>query len=61
MKKFIIKRQKKSDYIQFTCRIEENLLGQARTLVKENNFKSVNQFINDCIQFTLDNIEIENN
>lgn len=61
MKKFILQKQKKSDYVQFTCRIEENLLEQVRTLVRENNFKSINRFINDCIQFTIDNIEIKDN
>lgn len=61
MKKFILQKQKKSDYVQFTCRIEENLLEQVRTLVRDNNFKSINRFINDCIQFTIDNIEIKDN
>lgn len=59
MKNFIVKKNKRKDYVQFTCRIEEKLLEQIRNLVIENNLNSVNGFINDCLQFAIDNIEIK--
>ncbi|MCI8291284.1 MAG: hypothetical protein HFJ25_03400 [Clostridia bacterium] len=59
MKKFILKKNKRKDYVQFTCRIEEGLLEQIRNLVIENNLDSVNGLINDCLQFAMDNMEIK--
>lgn len=57
MKEFIVKRRK--NYVQFTCRIEEELLEEVRKIVKENNLESINSFINECLKFALENLEIE--
>lgn len=59
MSQFIVKRRKRMDYIQFTCRIEEELMTKLKDIVFENNLDSVNGFINDCLRFALDNIKIE--
>lgn len=57
MKEFIVKRRK--NYVQFTCRIEEELLEEVRKIVKENDLESINSFINECLKFALENLEIE--
>ena len=60
MNEFIFKRKEKIEYAPFTCRIERKLLNQIRTIVNENDLKSINQFINDSIRFAIDNIKDEN-
>ena len=52
MKEFIIR--KRGNYVQRTCRIEEDLLDKLEELSYENN-QSVNSIINDCIRFALNN------
>lgn len=59
MKKLIVKRNIQKDYVQFTCRIENETLNTIRKIVNENNLYSVNSFINECLQFAINNIEIE--
>lgn len=59
MKKFIVKRQERKNYVQVTCRIEEELLDKIDKTVLENDIISRNSFINDCIRFALENMEIE--
>ncbi len=61
MASFVVKKFKDTHYEQFTCRIEENTLNEIRNIVLENNIYSINQFINDCLKYALDNIEIEKN
>ena len=56
---FIIKRRKRKEYEQFTCRIEIELLEQIKNIVVHNNLPSVNGFINDCLRFAVENIKIE--
>ncbi len=56
MKEFIIR--KRGNYVQRTCRIEEELLEKLEDLSYENN-QSVNSIINDCIRFALNNIKDE--
>ena len=58
MPDFVIKAREKKEYEQFTCRIETELLDQVRKLVLENNLPSVNEFINDCIRFSVGNLKI---
>lgn len=55
MNKFIVK--KRYNYVQVTCRIEENLLAKVDNIVLENKLHSRNSFINECLKFALDNIE----
>lgn len=56
MKDFIIKKVEKKNYVQRTCRMEEELLEKLEELSYENN-QSVNSIINECIRFALENIK----
>lgn len=56
MPDFIVNTRKKKEYEQFTCRIEADLMDNIRRIVKENNFTSINEFINDCLRFSIENI-----
>ena len=58
MPDFVIKSKKKKEYEQFTCRIESDLLEKVRLIVLDNNLSSVNEFINECIRFSIDNLKI---
>ncbi len=58
MSEFIIRTKKKKEYEQFTCRIETDLMDKIRNIVVENNLTSINEFINDCLRFSIDNIKI---
>ena len=60
MKKFIVKKVEKKEYVQLTCRFEEELLDKINKIVLENNLYSRNSFINDCLRFALENMEFEN-
>lgn len=59
MNQFIVKKRKKKEYVQFTCRIEEEIMDTLKSVVYKNNLESLNGFINDCLRFALNNIEIE--
>ena len=59
MEKFIVKRKQRKEYIQFTCRIEENILEKIKRTVLDYDLESVNAFINDCLRFALENMKIE--
>ena len=64
MADFIIKSRKRKDYTQFTTRIETDTLENIKRIVKDNNLISINEFINDCLKFAIDNLKIleeENN
>ena len=58
MPEFIIHPKKKKEYEQFTCRIETDLMDNIRKIVAENNLTSINEFINECLRFSIDNIKI---
>ncbi len=58
MPDFVIKSKKRKEYEQFTCRIESELLEKVRLIVLDNNLSSVNEFINECIRFSIDNLKI---
>ena len=49
-------QEKKIEYQQFTYRIEEELMTKLRKLSIQTN---KNEFINESIKFTLDNLKIE--
>lgn len=57
MKDFIVKRRK--NYVQFTCRIEEDMLEKIKHIVLDYDLDSVNSFINDCLRFALKNMKTE--
>ena len=56
--KFIIKKRKKIEYEQFTCRIETELMKKLRILAIQTNTPSLNELINESIRFALDNVKI---
>lgn len=58
MPDFVIKSRKKREFEQFTCRIEIELLDKIRNIVVTNNLPSVNEFINDCLRFSIENLKI---
>lgn len=58
MPDFVIKSRKKKEYEQFTCRIETDLLDKVRKIVVDNNLPSVNEFINECLRFSVENLTI---
>ena len=58
MSDFVIKRRKKKDYEQFTCRIEAELLDKIRKIVADNDLPSVNEFINECLKYSIDNLKV---
>ncbi len=58
MPDFVIKVKKKKEYEQFTCRIESELLENIRKIVAENDLPSVNEFINECLKFSIENLTI---
>ena len=58
MPDFVIKKKKKKDYVQFTCRIEPELLETVKRTVLDYNLPSINEFINDCIKYSLENMKI---
>ena len=58
MPDFVIKHKKKRDYEQFTCRIESDLLETIKRTVLDYNLPSINEFINDCLRFSIENLKI---
>lgn len=57
MSEFKVRRR--SNYVQRTCRIEEDLLDKIEETVFKCNLFSANGLINDCLRFALENMEIE--
>lgn len=55
---FIVKRRKKIEYEQFTCRIEIELMKKLRMISIKTNTPSLNELINESIRFALDNVKI---
>ena len=58
MSDFIVRPKKKKEYEQFTCRIEADLLDNIRKIVAENNLNSINEFINDCLRYSIEHLKI---
>ena len=56
MADFIIKSRRRKDYTQFTARIETDTLDNIKKIVEDNNLISINEFINDCLKFAIDNL-----
>lgn len=55
---FIVKRRKKIEYEQFTCRIEIELMKKLRMISIKTNTPSLNELINESIRFALNNLKI---
>ncbi len=49
----------KRNYIQFTCRMEPELLEKVRRTVLDYDLESTNVLINDCLRFALKNMKVE--
>lgn len=60
MNEFIIHKKKRNKYVPLTLRLEENLYNKSKDIVLKNDLKSVNQFLNDCIRFAIENLEVDN-
>jgi len=58
MSDFIVKRRPKKEYEQFTCRIEVELLEKVKRTVLDYNLKSINELINMCIEYSLENMKL---
>ncbi len=58
MSDFIVKRRTKKEYEQFTCRIEVELLEKVKRTVLDYNLKSINELINMCIEYSLENMKL---
>lgn len=58
MSDFVVQKRAKKEYEQFTCRIEVELLEEVKRTVIDNNLKSINEFINNCIRYSLKNMTI---
>lgn len=58
MPDFVIRNKRRKDYEQFTCRIESELLETIKRTVLDYNLPSINEFINDCIKYSLKNMKI---
>lgn len=59
MKDFIVKKLQKVDYVQYTCRIEYDVLEKIKSIVTQNNLKSANVFINECLKYSLKNMKLD--
>ncbi len=51
--------RKRRNYVQFTCRIEEEILEKIKRIVLDYDLESMNSFINECLKFALENLKIE--
>jgi len=58
MADFIIQKRPRKEYEQFTCRIEVELLEEVKRTVLDDNLKSVNEFINNCIRYSLKHMTV---
>ena len=43
---------------QFTCRIESEVIEKLKRNVLDYDLPSMNDYINDCLKFSLENMEI---
>ena len=57
MSEFVVKKHNKRKYIQHTVRIEENLFDKLKEVSERNNLPSFNEFINDCLRFSMNNLK----
>lgn len=49
----------KRNYIQFTCRMDPELLEQVKQTTLDYDLESTNVLINDCLRFALENMKVE--
>ena len=51
--------KEKKDYTQFSCKMNRDMLEQVKRNVLDYDLKSTSSYINDCIQYALKNMKIE--
>lgn len=49
---------RKRELKQITCTLEKDVVATVRNVVEKYNLNSMNSFINDCVKFSMDNLEI---
>lgn len=43
---------------QITCTLEKDVVANVRKVVAENNLYSMSAFINDCVRFSMNNLDV---
>lgn len=51
--------KKKRNYVQFTCKMDKDLLEKLKRTTLDYDLESINVLINDCIKFAIKNMKIE--
>lgn len=49
---------KKGELKQITCTLEKDVVATVRKVVKQYGLFSMSGFINDCVKFSMDNLEV---
>ena len=49
---------KKGELKQITCTLEKDVVAMVRKVVKQYELFSMSSFINDCVKFSMDNLEV---
>lgn len=49
---------KKGELKQITCTLEKDVVAMARKIVGQYDLFSMSSFINDCVKFSMDNLEV---
>jgi len=57
MAEFVVNKYNKKKYIQHTVRIEETTFDKLKEVATRNNLPSFNEFLNNCLQFAMDNVK----
>lgn len=49
---------KKGELKQITCTLEKDVVATVRKVVEQYGLFSMSSFINDCVKFSMDNLEV---
>lgn len=49
---------KKGELKQITCTLEKDVVAMVRKIVGQCDLFSMSSFINDCVKFSMDNLEV---
>lgn len=50
--------RKRGKLKQITCTLEKDVVATVRKIVNDYNLDSMSSFINDCVKFSMDNLEV---
>ena len=50
--------RKRGNLKQITCTLEKDVVATVRKVVNDYNLDSMSSFINDCVKFSMDNLEV---